>query len=347
MSAANVFVSQLYHLAERKGLDTKELLHRAGISEDEIDAPEVRVDTERLAVIVMSLWDELQDESMGISASPIPRGTFHMMGKLAVHEPNLGKALQIAIRFYRLVTRAFEMELCVDGETATLKFHMNSLNQDDQHLFGEINLMAWHRFASWLISENLTLNEVFFDYPTPQHVSEYSYLFPGKHRFNAKFEGFSFKTDFLERQIDQNPSALKAFIQRCPLELFIQPKTDFSISHDLQKILKKHLRQGFPVIEDAAETLHLTKRTLIRKLKEEGSSYQQIKDLVRRDRAIALLTRHKMPLSEIAEAVGFSDPAVFARAFKTWTGLSPREYRTNAAKSSSRPQELKGLNTSN
>ena len=331
MSAANVFVSQLYHLAALKGLDTAELLERANITPADIDSPDTRVDAEKLAVIVLNLWDELQDESMGLCSPPIPRGTFYMMGKLAIHEPNLGKALQIGMQLYSIVTDAFKMELCIEGDTTTLKFHMNNPDMDQQNLFGEINLMAWHRFASWLISENLTFNEVFFDYPTPAHVSEYGYLFPGQHRFNSEYQGFSFKTDFLAREIDQDVTALNAFIRRCPLDFFIQPKTDFSVSSDLQRLLKKNIRQGFPLIVDAADTLHMTKRTLIRKLKVEGTSYQQIKDLVRRDRAISLLIRHAIPLSEIAEAVGFSDPAVFARAFKNWTGLSPREYRTGAA----------------
>ena len=113
----------------------------------------------------------------------------------------------------------------------------------------------------------------------------------------------------------------------------MQPTTDFSVAFGLQKRLKSQLSYGFPVIEDAAKTLHMTKRTLMRKLKEEGTSYQQIKDLVRRDRAIYLLTQHSMPLGDIAEAVGFSDPAVFARAFKGWTGVSPREYRLDSERS--------------
>ena len=143
MSAANIFVSQLYHLAADKGLDTVELLKRADINPEEIDSPEIRIETEKLAVIVLSLWDELQDETMGLCASPIPRGTFEMMGKLAIHEPNLGAALQIGMKFYSMVTQAFSMDLVTEGETTTLQFHMNNPGLDQHNLFAEINLMAW------------------------------------------------------------------------------------------------------------------------------------------------------------------------------------------------------------
>ncbi len=331
MSAANNFVSELFHLAVAQGLDADNLLDRAGLPASVIDQPEQRVPTEKLAVIVESIWDHLQDEAMGLSPYPIPRGSFFMMAKAAIHENNLGKALELGARFYGLVTKAFQMEVVRERHTASLVFRMASTEMDRHHLFAEINLMAWHRFASWLIAESVTLNDVYFDYATPAHVSEYAYLFPGRHHFNAEWQALSFKRSFLDREITQKASSLKAFIKRCPVEFFVQPKTDFSVSHELQRLLRRNFQDGFPLIEDAADALHVSRRTLIRKLEEEGTSYQQLKNLVRRDRAIDLLTNHQIPLGEIAEAVGFSDAAVFARAFKSWTGVSPRSYRGSAS----------------
>lgn len=335
MSAANNFVSQIFHLAERKGLDGDALLALANIDRAMLDQPERRISSQSLAILVQSLWDHLQDESMGLAAHPIPRGSFYMMGKLAINEPNLGKALAQGARFYGFVTQAFSMQLVLTGEVATLRFDMDNSALDPHHLFAEINLMAWHRFASWLISENLTLNEIFFNYPPPAHAQEYSYLFPGLHRFDAPFQGFSFDARFLTKEISQSSTTLKTFIQQCPHELFIQPQTDFSVSFDLQRLLKKLVATGYPIIEDAASHMNMNKRTLMRKLKEEGTSYQQLKDLVRRDRAIYLLSNSNKPLSEIALEIGFSDPAVFARAFKSWTGIPPRDYRARINEKSS------------
>lgn len=332
MTAANNFFTDFYYLAESKGIKVDELIARIGIDKKVIDSPGVRIAPEKLAVLVKSLWDHLQDESMGLSKHPIPRGAFYLMGKAAIHEPNLSKALHLAIQFYSMVTQAYEIEFEENGDVATLKFHMASQHLDWKHLFAEITLMSWHRFMSWLISENITLNQIFFNYPAPKYVSEYAYLFPGKRIFESKFLGFSFKSQFLERGITQTPETLDLFNKRGPVELFMQPKTEFSLSHEVQRVLKKHLRDGLPVIEDAASQLHITKRTLIRKLEEEGTCYQQLKDLVRRDKAIQLLTEQALTLSEIALQVGFSDTAVLSRAFKNWTGVSPKNYRLSLMK---------------
>lgn len=94
--------------------------------------------------------------------------------------------------------------------------------------------------------------------------------------FEADFLGFSFGRAFLEREVRQSRQALQFFISHCPEELFTQPKEDFSVSSDLKHLLGKSLLKGFPRIDDAADQLHMTKWTLIRKLRAEGTSYQEL-----------------------------------------------------------------------
>lgn len=327
LTASNHYLSQFYHLAVRRGLDAEGLLKQADISREIIDSPAQRIHRDKLATVVEGVLDMLQDESMSLSSSPIPRGSFYMMGRLTIHEPNLHKALNLSMRFYRMVTDAFKMSLDIEGSNATLKFHMKNPEMDVEHLLTGIILMGWHRYSSWLIAENIVLNKVYFNYPVPDHVAEYTYLFPGRHVFDAPFLGVSFHKKFLSHENVQTPESMKIFMKNCPVELFLQPKTDFSLSGELQLLLTKRFKEGFPTIEEAAEILYTTKRTLIRKLKQEGNSYQQIKDRVRRDKAVYFLTRSSLSIKEVAEKIGFSDPAVFSRAFKAWTGHSPREYR--------------------
>lgn len=326
-TASNHYISEYFHIAEQRGLDAAALLQQCGIDRQIIDAPQCRVESDKLARFLVGLWDAFEDESATLSDSPIPRGSFYMMGKLTLHEANLGKVFAQIQRFYSLITKAFSLSLNVEGDKAVFRCEMHSPEMDPRHLFAEINLMGWHRYCSWLIAENIPLSEVCFSYPEPPEVGEYTYLFPGKHVFNQPYMGFSFHKKYLERELVQNLSALKIFMNQCPYLLFIQPKTDFSLTSDVKNLFKKAGQEGFPTVENTAAQLHMAKRTLNRKLKQEGTSFQKIKDLVRRDRAVNYLTRHSLSVTEVAEKIGFSDPAVFARAFRGWTGLSPREYR--------------------
>lgn len=72
----------------------------------------------------------------------------------------------------------------------------------------------------------------------------------------------------------------------------------------------------------------MSAQTLRRHLREEGSSFQELKDNLRRDLAIYHLSRNEISIQLIAEQLGFSEPSAFHRAFKKWTGLTPGAYRS-------------------
>jgi AraC-like DNA-binding protein len=73
--------------------------------------------------------------------------------------------------------------------------------------------------------------------------------------------------------------------------------------------------------------MHTSVRNLSRKLRNEGTSFQAIKDELRRDVAIQLLTKTDKPIAVIGADLGFDSPTTFHRAFKAWTGSTPGAYR--------------------
>ena len=79
--------------------------------------------------------------------------------------------------------------------------------------------------------------------------------------------------------------------------------------------------------DDLAAHLGLSARTLHRQLQQEGASLQQLKDAVRRDKAMQLLLKTNKPIKQIAAEVGFANDKSFMRAFRTWTGKTVEELR--------------------
>jgi AraC-like DNA-binding protein len=326
-TACNHYVSALYHLANKIGLDGDGLLTMANIAKEVIDKADIRVRTEDLSAFQKACWDQSKEESMGLLPVRLELGTYYMMGKLTVHQPTLHKALELGARFYNLVTGFDFITLDVRAEITLMSFSRVTPEEDYGHLFAEMCLLAWHRYASWLIADSLPLIETRFNYSSPQHAREYSYLFPGLHKFDCRSLSLVFPTQYLSRPVKQNEASLKSFMHNCPLELFRQYKADYSVSAEVKRIINRTIMDGNTTVDDVAASLHMTTRTIMRRLKDEGASFQQIKDVVRRDKAINLLTLYSLPIKEVAEKVGFSDPAVFTRAFRSWTGDSPRKYR--------------------
>ena len=93
------------------------------------------------------------------------------------------------------------------------------------------------------------------------------------------------------------------------------------------QLIAEELHKSEPGIEAISSRLGYAPRTLQRKLKEVGTSYQELLDKTRSQFAIQYLQEEQIAISEIACLLGFSEASAFHRAFKRWTGLSPGEFR--------------------
>lgn len=103
-----------------------------------------------------------------------------------------------------------------------------------------------------------------------------------------------------------------------------------SISARVRHLLHAH-QPRWPSLEQVADALSTSRRTLLRKLESEKIGYQQLLDEARNELACWYLRQSRMPLAHVAEKIGFSDQTNFSRSFKRWKGCSPRDYRRQFA----------------
>ena len=97
----------------------------------------------------------------------------------------------------------------------------------------------------------------------------------------------------------------------------------------VRSIIASEFRGGDPSLEHVAEQLAMTPRTLQRKLHEIGTSHNELLDQMRRQLAMRYLREREMAICEVAYLLGFSESSSFHRAFKRWTGVTPKEFRKN------------------
>lgn len=118
--------------------------------------------------------------------------------------------------------------------------------------------------------------------------------------------------------------------RRALAEATRQLDTSHQVTRDVRTWLETRL-QSDPDIDTTAEALGYSRRTLTRRLREEATSFLQIKDQLRRALALQLLIATHLPVEVIADRVGFADLTTFHRAFKKWTGTTPLAYRRSSA----------------
>ncbi|KAF0865302.1 AraC family transcriptional regulator [Pseudomonas sp. LD120] len=311
--------------ARRRGYDYAPLLQQLGISPELLDQPKARIAPEQFTRLLQLLWRELDDEYLGFGEGPSKRGTFAMMCHALIHCRTLEKALNRGLLFYGLFPQAPRLNLTREGDMARLSLDDATL-WDPEHFLSESLMVIWHRLASWLIGQRIRLEQAGFSYPKPEHGAEYDLLFPCPLRFRQQRSSLLFHSRYLDMPLLQDERTLKHFLERSPADLLSRPDEGNSLSSQLRRLLSRD-RERWPDLESVAQHLHVSPQTLRRHLREEGSSFQGLKDELRRDIAIYHLGRADLSLQQIAEQLGFSEPSAFHRAFKKWTGLTPGAYR--------------------
>ena len=107
-----------------------------------------------------------------------------------------------------------------------------------------------------------------------------------------------------------------------------RPGSETILEEQIERIIRQRApnQLTFPTIHELADELGMSSQTLHRRLKDSATSYQKIKDNLRRNLAITKLVHEKLSVEQVSEAVGFRESRSLTRAFKHWTGLTPREY---------------------
>ena len=322
---ASHFVRAALRGAQRHNAACEAILRGAGIQPAILDEPRARVAPEQFAKLMQLLWETMDDEYLGFGRQRSKRGTFAMMGHAIIHCRSLEKALSRGALFYGLFPEAPGITLQREGDWARLSVDDSAL-WDPDHFLVESLLVIWHRLGSWLIGQRIRLEEATFTYTEPAHSGEYELRFPCTRRFSAGSTSLLFHARYLSMPLLQDERTLKQFLQHSPADLLARPDGGDSLSSQIRRLLGRDCRT-WPDLERVAQHLHISPQTLRRHLREEGCSFQELKDHLRRDLAIYHLGRDELGIQDIAEQLGFSEPSAFHRAFKKWTGLTPGVYR--------------------
>ncbi|MCY1528407.1 YSIRK-targeted surface antigen transcriptional regulator [compost metagenome] len=248
-----------------------------------------------------------------------------MMCYAIIHCRTLEKALGRGVLFYGLFPEAPGIRLQREDDWVRLSVDDSGL-WDPDHFLVESLLVIWHRLGSWLIGQRIRLEEATFTYAEPAHSGEYDLLFPCSRRYAADSNSLRFHARYLAMPLLQDERTLKQFLEHSPADLLARPDGGDSLISQIRRLLGRDC-SNWPDLEAVAQQLHMSPQTLRRHLREEGSSFQELKDHLRRDLAIYHLGRDELSIQDIAEQLGFSEPSAFHRAFKKWTGLTPGAYR--------------------
>lgn len=320
------YVLLTLELAQERGVTAATLLAGLDIRRERLEQPDARIG--------LLLYGRLCIKAMQLTREPALGYEFGLRSNLTAHgffgfglmaQPTLRAAIEFGARYFGpLRAPGWEAHLLVAGGQAVIRVN-------ETVPYGILRQYALDMVMSALLSTFRPFLppqpalELRFDCAEPPHYARYRARLPPV-VFDAGANEIRMPVEYLDLPIaTRNANTVKLVTQVCERELALLGHTD-----DLLRQVRAVFLQApgeYPNLPAMATRLHLTPRTLVRRLQQHGTSFQALLDEARYRDSVRLLEDRTLTLADIAARLGYSTPANFSRAFRGWTKATPGEFR--------------------
>jgi AraC-like DNA-binding protein len=318
-------------LAGLSAVARRRVLRCAGIPAALLTADSARVTAAAFAALWLAVNEERDDEFFGLDARRMKVGSFALITYAVLHSRNLEQALRRMLRAFSVLLDDLRGELRVEGGTVVLALDTRIRPQAARRFAEETFLVMVYGLACWLVGRRIALRSVRFGFTRPAHAAEHAVMFTREVAYAAPRTELRFDAAALALRVVQNEATVKDFLREAPQSVFLKYKNLDSWSRRVRRRLRRADGERWPGLAAVAAEFNVAPSTLGRRLEAEGTSFQRLKDEVRRDLAIHRLHETRQRVDEIARALGFGEASAFRRAFKKWTGSRPASYRAAAS----------------
>lgn len=319
----------LIPLLVQQGVNPEDLVAEAGLSLGIFASPDNVVPFEALCRVAGLAADRTQLPDIGLRAcTQTGLRALGTVGYLIAHSETVAHGLAALQEYLYVHDQAATPYFTHEGTTAFLGYEI--LGPDvpgaDQVTFGALAIAA--NIMRELCGTGFRLQEVTIAYRAPAHASLFRAFFNAPVQFGADRSALAFEARWLSTPIpNADPYLREVLAERIQGELALAGESPLD---RIRRVVRSLVAGGKFGVNDAAAALSVDRRTLARRLGNHGTSFREVLDDARHASATRLLRSSTLPIAEIAERLGYSETATFSRAFRRWSGSSPRTCRNGA-----------------
>ncbi len=318
-------VKALVSYLTQEGISKPVITEHTGLDLSQLDNPEARIELAQYHLLWQFAIDVTHAPNLGLKLGA--RHNFSEMGivtHVVMNCENLRQGLQEYARLYSVINDSVSVcfnESLTQGE-------LNFIYPAEYYCIPDIErtfLLAFYRARVWL-GKSLPLSSVHFQHRPPAYAADYRRLFGCPVYFNDSECKLVFSRDYFELK----PRQTNPYLRQAALTYANNLLNKFNyqtLADKVKTLLYRELTNTEPNVDSIANRLNMSRQTLYRKLKSEAMSFQKLVENVRFDKARQLLQQSALSTSEIALQLGFSELSAFSRAFKRWSGMSPKAFR--------------------
>lgn len=322
-----IHAHHLTELVQRWQVDPAELLEGLGLTQEDLTQPDRRLDIPLFRELIRRAKALTGEPALGIYFGLDMRVSSHgLLGYAALTSATVRAGLNLAVRYVPTRTTAISLRVVEAGDHAALIVdeHADLGSERDTILFA-FTMGIW-QIAS-VATGRAVEGEADFPFPRPAYLDRFNKLMPGRLRFDQPVAQLVFAREVLDLPMAMSdPAAMQVAREHCEREL---QALGFGgdIVPRVRAVLQLADGQGYRTLEEAARALHMSERTLKRRLAAQGTSFTSVLDDARCEQAMMWLREDKISHADIADKLGYADASAFSRAFRRWTGMTPAVFQ--------------------
>ena len=326
------YASYLVAFAVTRGADAAQLAARAEIRLDDLEDPDGRVPFASYVALMKAAKELCRTPAFALELGTAKDfREITVVGLICYAAPTMGEALKELNRYGRLVA---ELDVPAQGARFQVRPRDGALwlvdTRIDPNAFPELTEETWSRF----ISETTRhfpgapfAKAVHVPHAAPAYRADYERIYGVPVTFESDQNAICIDPSWLELPLHQPNRYVFGVLSEHAQRLLQSLEDARTMRGRVEGFLIPILHKGDVGMDEVARALGLSRASLYRRLKEEGVSYDAVVDELRHKMALHYLSGKKVSVNETAYLVGFSDPSAFSRAFKRWTGSSPRSVK--------------------
>lgn len=322
------YLAKLIRAAGERGVGEAELLDGTGLTLARLEEPEAALPLmtgvdllRRLRAAGLSVEDSLA------AAEQVDLRSHGFLGYAVLASGTLGDALELALRYLRTRTRLLTMHYHTEDERAVIRFDEGVPLGELYPLVMDVLMMALFHIGEQMFGDvGAGAIEVHLAYSERPHHESLRARTGMRMLFDCAWCEVTLPAAWLARPTGTaDPHMVKLAAEQCERALRDLEESEGLLGR-VRQLAAAHLDEPRSV-EKVAGALHMTPRTLRRRLRALGTSYQAVLEQLRARQAMDMLAHSRRSVDAIAAALGYQDPSNFGRAFRRWTGVSPTVWR--------------------
>ena len=320
---------------DTRGLNPLPLLKRAGLSRSAVEAEEGWISYGAHAAFVESAAGEIGDCYYGLNlARRVGIKEFGALAYVGLSSRTFQDALLNHERYMAVLNEAWQIQVYTSGQEVILNFDPVVPEFANYPQATEASLALTLNAYRYFVGQSLSAIEIGFLHPLARHREkapfEEAFKCPVKFRRNQLYMTFS--SEWLKAPIKTaDDKLLKVLKTHCLNVLKAEGAPRHEVVASVRFALAERLSSGHVIARVIAQELGMTERTLHRRLTEEGTSFGEVSDNLRRSLADTYLQEKQLSIKKIAFLLGYSDASAFGAAYRRWTGNTPKKARTTSS----------------